>query len=325
MNKKVYYFLFLFSLVSLILFLIVEREKSNSKLGSYLVYKSDNGRNDVGYLLDHGFKKIILDKNIKTRTPDRLFEITTPNWDLFFSLIKKHFYNSNCKVNCKDDLNLLVKNDFSIYIDKKGVNYNGSNIGKYSFGVNYEKNRPVNCGGKELSNNSDCLDLDIKTLNETYIKKINSFLSELNFDYKYKIEDKYINYSNTFSYNIKFILENSNIDSSWYFDFGPNGAYSLQGFYIENEEKNIAKFSFITLEKAIEYYLKNDYLYSLIPDLESGDKSNTIIKNNNNLLITNMEITYKKNIYDQKLYILPYYKIATDKGIFFILAVEPKN
>lgn len=326
MYKKIFYFLILFLFASYIVFFIIERVESDSKLGSYLVYRNNIERNNVGYLLDNGFERITIDKSIKSRTPNKLFEIATPDWDLFFSLIKKHFYNTDCKENCYDELSLLGKNDFSFYIDKKGVNYNGSNIGKYSFGVNYENNRPAKCGENKLStNNSDCFNLDIKTLNEDYIKKINSFLSELNFDYKYIIEDRYIKYSNTFNYNIKFIFENNSLDSSWYFDFGYNGAFSLQGFYIENAEKNIAKFSFITLEKAIEYYLKNDYLYNLIPDLESGDKSNKIIMNNNNLLITNMEIIYKKNIYDQKLYILPYYKITTDKGIFFILAVEPKK
>jgi len=313
--------------MSLIIFFTLDREKSISKLGSYLVYKSDLDRfDDIGYLVDHGYNKIILDKNIKTRTPDKLFEITTPNWDLFFSLMKKHFHNSNCKVNCNDDLDLLGKGDFSNYIDKNNVEYNGSNNGEYSFGVNYEKNRPENCGGKESStNNSDCLDLDIKTLNEKYIMQINNFLSELSFNYKYIITDRYLESSNTFNYIIQFIIENSNIVSTWHFDFGPNGAFSLQGFYIENTENNIEKFNYITLEKSIEYYQKNNYLYNLIPDLESGDKNNMITKNNNNLLITNMEITYKKNIYDQKLYILPYYKITTDNGIYYILAVEPKK
>lgn len=325
MNKKnTYFFLFIITLVSFILLSTYENNR-NSKLSSFLVYESDIKRKKMGYLVERGYDEIIIDKIIKSRTPNKLYEINNPNWVLFFELIKKHFYPSNCGVNCSDEIEINNNNDYSNYTDMRGVSYSGSNKDEYSFGVIFEENRPQSCSEKDLPmKKNNCYDYDTLAINSAYLSKINNFLNELNFDYEYEITDKFIEHSNTFNYNIKFIIDNNSVDSGWFFDFGPNGAYSLKGFYLENIEKNIDKFSFISLNKAIKYYKNNNYLYNLIPNLVKDNE--TYIKNDNNILyISNVEISYRKNIYNEKLYIFPYYKLTTDKGVYYLLAIEEKK
>lgn len=326
MNKKIFIFLIIFSIISLIFFSVYEKDKNGSKIASFMVYKNNINKKDAGHLVDYGFNEIHIDKRIKSKTPDKVYKISNPDWNLFFGLIKKHFYSADCGKNCFSNIKLVNDGKYSNYIDKKGVTYTGSNVDEYSFGVNYENNRPIICSEKEFTiENKDCNNLDILAIKNDYINKINNFLNELNFGYKYEIVEKYFKYSNTYNFNINFIIENNGIDSGWYFDFGPAGAFSLQGFYVGKIENYNSKFSFITLEKAIEYYQNKYYLYNMIPDLLIEHKSDKEVKNKSKLYITNVEIAYKKNIYKDELYIFPYYKITTDKGVFYILAIETKK
>ena len=322
--KNTYFFLFIILLVPFIL-LVTNENNNSSNLSSFLVYESDIKRKKIGYIVDEGYEEIIINKNIKSKTPNKLYEITNPNWPLFFGLIKKHFYPSKCLIDCDYAIMLNNNNDYLNYTDKSGVSYSGSNKDEYSFGVIFEENRPQSCSEKDLPmKKNNCYDYDTLAINSAYLSKINNFLNELNFDYEYEITDKFIEHSNTFNYNIKFIIDNNSVDNGWFFDFGPNGAYSLKGFYLENIEKNIDKFSFISLNKAIKYYKNNNYLYNLIPNLVKDNE--TYIKNDNNILyISNVEISYRKNIYNEKLYIFPYYKLTTDKGVYYLLAIEEKK
>lgn len=323
--KNTYFFLFIILLVPFIL-LVTNENNNSSNLSSFLVYESDIKRKKIGYIVEEGYEEIIINKNIKSKTPNKLYEITNPNWPLFFGLIKKHFYPSKCVIDCDYAIMLNNNNDYSNYTDKSGVSYSGSNKDEYSFGVIFEENRPKACDEKDLQNNKkNCYDYDTLAMNNLYIKKIENFLNELNFDYKYEISDRYIEYNNTFNYNIKFKIEDNSVDSGWFFDFGPKGAFSLKGFYLSKIEKNNDKFSFITLNKAIEYYKNKDYLYNLIPNLVIDNEADKKNNDKNILYITNVEITYRKNIYNEKLYIFPYYKLTTDKGAYYILAIEQKK
>lgn len=187
------------------------------------------------------------------------------------------------------------------------------------FTIPDESNRPSKCLDffTNMVGASSCVGLDERYYYNKYSKLINNLVSGQDVDITYNFDPLYQNFN--FIVTFKFGGIPSTI--KWFLDFGPTGLFSFVGTNFETELTY--NFKNISLKKSLEYYIKNKTGYKLLPKIEMKDVENLDLNEKN-------EITIKKigsvvRFYtgqNAKIYLLPFYELYTNKGIYLLLGSE---
>jgi len=336
MSKKNIIFFVIYLFVVFLFFLNRNEDKSIDSLNNdFLLFTEDDIVKKYGLIYDNNFKNYKFINNLDINTSANVYIIDKPDiiyWERLFTLFNEHFFSS-CEDQCNYNLKLVNNNSDVIYSNDSGVEFIINNDSDYGFGITDENNRPGPCTG--IGNNSckydestggwffDFSEEFIDKKDDMYYKQIMSFMKLLNLNYDYDIIRNYSKSQNSFSYNVIFKKEGYETDDGWFFDFSSEGPYSFQGFFNKYTLESSNYFKSISLNKSLENYKNNNHMYNLIPDLKfDGSVLNNKLISNNNLTISSASLRYKKNILNDKIYLLPYYHIETDQGNFYILAVE---
>ena len=230
--------------------------------------------------------------------------------------------NEFCKKELCKNYEYLSKgrsNDLEIYHYSNNLHASVYNRDLIYFTIPDEDNRPSQCiyivtDEKGLKS---CRGLDERYYNDKYSKLIAKLVSGHDVDIEYNFDPllKKFNYVVTFKYGGMY----STI--KWFLDFGPDGIFSFVGTNFKTDLAN--NFQNISFKKSLEYYNENKPGYRLLPELKKGDMDNLDLNEKKEINIKKIgaAIRFYTDL-DGKIYLLPYYELYTNKGLYLLLASE---
>jgi hypothetical protein len=298
----------------------------NNKKDVYEYYKIEK-INDVERYSLYGYinskKYEIIDKTNKNINNLVVGEINKPIWVDYFKDINLYLLINYCKIKCNTSFTKINKNkNYTLLEDSNGYTYIGSENGEFGFSIFNESYRPKQCENLVYKENEKiCYDINYIELDNKYTQQIEKLFEKLAESYIITIDKNYNPYNQNLSYTVKLKYRSGIIDQSWIFDYGPDGLYSLQGYY--NSIKETIDFKKISLKNAINLYQGDNKMYQLMPDL-NYDTIKFESKDNDSLIINDFTVKYKKIIYKGRLLISPFYYVFTNNGPYYIPAIKLK-
>lgn len=163
-----------------------------------------------------------------------------------------------------------------------------------------------------------CKGLDESYYNNKYRELIDEMILGHDVTIKY-VHDPLLQ---SFSYIVTFMYGGLPSNIKWYLDFGPEGIFSFVGTnYIVELAENFKNISF---EKSFNYYKGNKVGYKLLPEFKI-EKINDYDPSASENIVTIRKVGETIRFYsdpDGRLYILPYYELFTNKGVYLLLGSE---
>jgi hypothetical protein len=272
-----------------------------------------------------GENKLILNINDNIKYKDLnnnnnfLLSTIDPETLLFYLM---NTINEFCKIeSCKtyEYIDKGRRSDLEIYNYSNNLHVSVYNKDLIYFTIPDESNRPSQClyivtdslGGKS------CRGLDERYYYNKYSKLIDNLISGHDVDIEYNFDPLF----QKFNFIVTFKYGGMPSTIKWFLDFGPDGIFSFVGTNFKTDLAN--NFTNISLKKSLNYYENNKPGYKLLPELKRGYVNNLD-------LMEKKETTIKKigqvirfyTDFDGKIYLLPYYELTTNNGIYLLLGSE---
>jgi hypothetical protein len=239
---------------------------------------------------------------------------------LVFSLIDT--INLFCKEeSCKtyEYIDKGRSSDLEIYHYSNNLHASVYNKDLIYFTIPDEDNRPSQCLYIVTDSKGDksCRGLDERYYYYKYSRLIDNLVSGHDVEIEYKFDPLF----QKFNYIVTFKYGGMPSTIKWFLDFGPAGIFSFVG---TNYKTDFASnFKNISLNKSLDFYNSSKPGYKLIPELKTKSLGSYDSIDEN--LITIKKIGQVIRFYtdfDGKIYLLPYYELTTNNGIYLLLGSE---